>query len=65
MKFIPAIMLLISLQTALAGEFDWLPDQPGTTKFEVTTANTKMYGLSAADAASFSVASSLAPAFGV
>jgi hypothetical protein len=53
MKYVFTILTVIALQTATAGEFDWLPDQPGMTKFEVTTANTRMYGLTAVEAASF------------
>ncbi len=37
----------------LAAEFDYLPDHPGTVKVTVDRQNTKMYGLAAADAASF------------
>jgi hypothetical protein len=53
MKFIVAFLLLLSSQLASAGEFDWLPDHPGSVRVDVARGNTSLFSLAAADAALF------------
>lgn len=53
MRYVVALLSLLLLQPALAGEVEYLPDYPGKVKVDVSRENTSMHGLSVADAAVF------------
>jgi len=53
MRFVIALLSVMLFQSAFAAEFDYLPDQPGAVKVDVSRQNTSIYNLSAVDAAAF------------
>jgi len=53
MRYVIALLSLLLFQSVFAGEFDYLPDHPGTVKVDVSRENTSIHGLAVADAAVF------------
>jgi hypothetical protein len=53
MRFAITLLSLLMFQSAVASEFEYLPDQPGKANVIVARANTSMHNLPAVDAAAF------------